>query len=231
MRTREEFKAYVYEKAEDKKNSARRSRKIWLRSVATCSLLLIIGGAMLHGRIAINNTADECAPANATKGCAAEGDMVYGMLDVADDAAVADGGAGLSEEPESIEESEYLYASKATSCYSQSVTVALDADCVTAVPEAAEVHDFSAELKEYADARAGVVTQDFANSAYLTEGSFDVIELAKRECTAQYDGCDVDYDEGSGIYRVTFYKDGNAGGCETVYIDKNGITKLIVYGE
>ncbi len=58
-----------------------------------------------------------------------------------------------------------------------------------------------------------------------------VVDLAKRECTIEYDAIDVAYDSISNIYRISFYKEKTAGGSQDVYIDTEGITQLIIYSE
>jgi len=56
-------------------------------------------------------------------------------------------------------------------------------------------------------------------------------ELAKKECTIEYDTVGVAFDSELKIYRVSFYKEDQLGGNQDVYIDQNGITQLIIYGE
>lgn len=79
---------------------------------------------------------------------------------------------------------------------------------------------------------SGVQLSDFVN-VEMTElqSPADAVELAKKECTIQYDTIDVDYDQELNVYSILFYTDGWLGGCQTVYIDENGVTLLIVYGE
>ena len=62
MRTREQFKAYVYEKADRKMHEQKKSRKIFYKSAVSLSLLLIIGGAFLYSNIGVGNITEECAP-------------------------------------------------------------------------------------------------------------------------------------------------------------------------
>lgn len=57
------------------------------------------------------------------------------------------------------------------------------------------------------------------------------VELARKECTVDYNTINVDFDPASKIYRISFYKEGGLGGNQDVYIDQSGITQLIVYGE
>ncbi|MDO4748962.1 MAG: hypothetical protein Q4A12_07290 [Eubacteriales bacterium] len=57
------------------------------------------------------------------------------------------------------------------------------------------------------------------------------VELAKKECTVEYDTVSVAFDSKLKIYRVSFYKENQLGGNQDVYIDQNGITQMIIYGE
>ena len=58
-----------------------------------------------------------------------------------------------------------------------------------------------------------------------------VVNRAKQECTIFYTDTEV-YDDIPGeMWMVLFYSKGMLGGCQEVYMDRNGITKLIVCGE
>ncbi|MBR4034271.1 MAG: hypothetical protein IKJ04_05635, partial [Clostridia bacterium] len=61
--------------------------------------------------------------------------------------------------------------------------------------------------------------------------SNEAAERAKNECTIGYDTVSVLHDGWDDVWSVTFYTRGTLGGGQTVYLDKNGITLLIVYGE
>lgn len=58
-----------------------------------------------------------------------------------------------------------------------------------------------------------------------------VIELANKECTVDYDTVSIAFDATSMMYRVSFYKMDWDGGNQEVYINQDGITQLIFYGE
>lgn len=58
-----------------------------------------------------------------------------------------------------------------------------------------------------------------------------VIELANKECTVDYDTVSIAFDATSTMYRVSFYKMDWVGGNQDVYINQDGITQLIIYGE
>ena len=49
MRTKEQFKAYVYDKANEKRLLKKRARMEWVRGFAAFSLLFIISGALIYG--------------------------------------------------------------------------------------------------------------------------------------------------------------------------------------
>ena len=72
-------------------------------------------------------------------------------------------------------------------------------------------------------------TEDVA--VLVLREDFDLLELAKNECTVEYDAYDIAFDEENEVWRVVFYKSGTVGGDQTVYIGADGKTKLIVYGE
>ena len=57
------------------------------------------------------------------------------------------------------------------------------------------------------------------------------VEHAKNECVVEYDTIDVAYDATAEIYRVCFYKYEYLGGDQSVYLGKDGITQMMVFGE
>lgn len=57
------------------------------------------------------------------------------------------------------------------------------------------------------------------------------IEQARNEYTIEYDTTAVAYDSEADIWRVTFYTEGSAGNSQDVYLNGNGLTALIIYGE
>jgi hypothetical protein len=59
---------------------------------------------------------------------------------------------------------------------------------------------------------------------------WDAKSQATKECTIDYDTVSVAYDDTAEIWEVTF-STGTPGGCQSVYMDRNGVTLLIVYGE
>ena len=83
----------------------------------------------------------------------------------------------------------------------------------------------------------GVKESGFVNVKRSKVNSAEnAVALAKKECKVEYDTIDVAYDPEAKMYRVSFYKGGNEGiyidgGDQHIYIDRNGITKLIISGE
>ncbi len=91
---------------------------------------------------------------------------------------------------------------------------------------------FADESKTYKEGEPGVKTTGFRNTtANPVADSNEAAERAKNECTIGYDTVSVLHDGWDDVWSITFYTRGTLGGTQTVYLDKNGITLLIVYGE
>jgi len=90
---------------------------------------------------------------------------------------------------------------------------------------------YESDLSYYEEG-PGVKKSGFVNTEKSEISNTDkAVELAQKECTVKYDSIGVDYDSQQKIYRISFYKKDWVGGDQSVYIDQNGITLLIVYGE
>lgn len=170
MRTKDQFKAYVYEKADRKILERKKNRKIFYRSAVSFSLLLIIGGAFVYANNGFGNTAYDAAPEMAYK----EDGSVLAM-DMAKTAATGSSVYGYSTYSDNLD------------------------DC------------------------AGVEV--------MTECSLDVLGIAEKACTVEYDTYNIEYDEEAKLWKVDFYKSNTLGGCQTVYIDTEGNVTSTVYGE
>ncbi len=86
--------------------------------------------------------------------------------------------------------------------------------------------------KTYKPGDPGVKTSGFKNTSKQTvTNSAEAAERAKGECTIEYDAVTVLRDGWDKMWAVTFSTRNTLGGCQTVYLDSNGITLLIVYGE
>lgn len=96
-------------------------------------------------------------------------------------------------------------------------------------------YDRMAEI--YAPGEPGVNPYPFRNvepESVLDYGA--VVARATEEVTIQYDAVEVSYDPDADIWCTLFYTAGSTdktmmGGGQSVYLDSNGITRLIVYDE
>ncbi|MBR4062517.1 MAG: hypothetical protein IKK01_05570 [Clostridia bacterium] len=86
--------------------------------------------------------------------------------------------------------------------------------------------------KTYKPGDPGVKTSGFKNTSKQTvTNSAEAAERAKNECTIEYDTVTVLRDSWDYVWSVTFSTQGTLGGCQTVYLNDEGVTLLIVYGE
>lgn len=86
--------------------------------------------------------------------------------------------------------------------------------------------------KTYKPGDPGVKTSGFKNTSKQTvTNSAEAAERAKNECTIEYDTVTVLRDGWDYVWSVTFSTRGILGGCQTVYLNDEGVTLLIVYGE
>lgn len=104
-------------------------------------------------------------------------------------------------------------------------------------PDIVEPHitipDFSyaEESAIYTGSEPGVKTSGFVNTAVTAITFENVTEYAKNECTIEYDSAAAYFDATECVWKVHFYTSGMLGGDQTVYLDRDGKTILIVYGE
>lgn len=86
--------------------------------------------------------------------------------------------------------------------------------------------------EQYKAQDAGAKTEGFANITEMHIGNArEAIERAKNEVTIKYNAVNVAFDADEVIWEILFYTRDTLGGCQSVYLDQNGITRLIVYGE
>ena len=91
---------------------------------------------------------------------------------------------------------------------------------------------YSSDLEYYQDIQCGVKRDGFNNTVpQVIKTRKDVLELAKEEVTVEYNRIDVAFDDIEEVWRLDFSIEYVDGGNQSVYIDKNGLTLLIVYGE
>lgn len=83
----------------------------------------------------------------------------------------------------------------------------------------------------YIEGEPGVKTSGFVNTTETSVNRDNVTIIAKQECTIGYNKTEVSYDSNAGIWKVDFFTEGMVGGCQTVWMDANGKTVLVVYGE
>ena len=78
----------------------------------------------------------------------------------------------------------------------------------------------------------GVKSEGFMNteSAPISR-IWDVKTQALNECTIEYDTVSVNCDETAKVWEVTYSTANTLGNSQSVYMDENGVTLLIVYGE
>jgi len=97
-----------------------------------------------------------------------------------------------------------------------------------------EILPFSYEevLQMWGKSDPGVKTDGFQNTSEAVIATpQQVIERAQNECTIEYNTTALAYDSAADIWRVTFYTEGSAGNSQDVYLNWNGLTALIIYGE
>ena len=105
-----------------------------------------------------------------------------------------------------------------------------------------ESYTFISETREFSYAQAleyykigdpGVKHENFNNPAVESEitGAIDAIIRAEFELTIEYDTISVSYDETSNVWRVDFWTLNLDGNSQSVYINGDGLTCYIVYGE
>ena len=87
--------------------------------------------------------------------------------------------------------------------------------------------------EKYPEDMPGVKRDGFVNTTKVKISSEeDALERAKNECTIKWKSAETSFDSVSKIWTVVFFEGMNvAGGCQSVYMDENGKTVLIVYGE
>ena len=96
-----------------------------------------------------------------------------------------------------------------------------------------EVPPFSYETvrTQFGANTPGVKTGGFRNvTQCLIRSEADAAERAKNECTVEYDTVRVRYDSAADVWEVCFLPN-HPGGGQDVYLNSEGVTQLIIYGE
>ena len=98
-----------------------------------------------------------------------------------------------------------------------------------------EIREFSYAwaLEYYKVGDPGVKHEQFNNLNIESEitGAIDAIIRAEFELTIEYDTISVYYDKDADVWCVNFWTLSMDGGCQSVYVQGNGLTCYIVYGE
>lgn len=108
-------------------------------------------------------------------------------------------------------------------------------EAVTDAAESAyEVRTFSYmyDMSVYTSGAAEVKTEGFVNTEVnpVANGA-EAVERAKAECAVEYDTADVYRDGIENVWKVVFSTEGTEGNCQSVYLNSDGVTVLVVYGE
>ena len=100
---------------------------------------------------------------------------------------------------------------------------------------------FEEDCSSYIEGAPGVKTDGFLNvDTYLIDDQTVAVERAKNECTIEYNATSEYYDSLADIWRIDFFtlnrnEQGQLvptpGDCQSVYLNSDGLTQLIVYGE
>lgn len=90
---------------------------------------------------------------------------------------------------------------------------------------------YAEDMAIYVEGEPGVKTSGFVNTTEAEITFENVAEHAKNECTIEYDSVTTYFDTDKCVWKVHFYTDAMAGGDQSVYLDCDGRTILIVYGE
>ena len=102
---------------------------------------------------------------------------------------------------------------------------------LNSAPQTAEF-SYEEALETYRENDPGVKYSGFVNTERTAvERVYNVICRAENECTIGHDTVSVAYDSVEQMWAVTFFTAGTLGDCQTVYMDMDGVTRLIVYGE
>lgn len=99
---------------------------------------------------------------------------------------------------------------------------------------------YEEDAATYKDGDPGVNPNEFVNvDIYPIENQDAAVERAKNECTIEYNATSEYYDDNADMWRIDFLTVAHSeddtwatpGNCQSVYMNSDGITQLIVYGE
>jgi hypothetical protein len=100
---------------------------------------------------------------------------------------------------------------------------------------------FEEDCSIYIEGNPDVKTDDFLNvDAYPIDDQVAAVKRAKNECTIEYNATSEYYDRLTDTWRIDFFtlnRNGQGqlvatpGDCQSVYLNSDGITQLVVCGE
>ena len=99
---------------------------------------------------------------------------------------------------------------------------------------------YEEDAATYTDGAPGVNPNAFVNrDTSPIENQTTALERAKNECTIEYNATSAYYDSDADMWRIDFltvvHNENGAvatsGDCQSVYMNSDGITQLVVYGE
>ncbi len=97
--------------------------------------------------------------------------------------------------------------------------------------DSSHTFSFAEDSAIYSEGEFGVKTSGFVNTTATEITAENLVEHAKKECKVWHNCVDIDVDTAARVWRVNFYTQSWLGGGQTVYMDYDGKTVLIVYGE
>ena len=104
--------------------------------------------------------------------------------------------------------------------------------CDTQVADGKGYFSFKEVMIRYAGEETGIKRCDFHNTVECRIATEEqALERARSECTIGYTDTRVYRDFTDQMWLVLFFTASALGGCQEVYMDSSGITRLIVYGE
>ena len=89
---------------------------------------------------------------------------------------------------------------------------------------------YAEERKLYSYISPSIQTSGFVNTSKVDLSFGNVEEHAKNECIIEYDSIRTYLDTAEGMWKVVFYTEGSSFETQTVYLDYDGVTVLIVFG-
>ena len=91
---------------------------------------------------------------------------------------------------------------------------------------------YEEERELYKENTPGVKSDGFQNvSESQIQNKADAVDRAKKECTIEYDTVLFSYDSHAPMWKIVFFTAGEPGADQAVYLNSEGVTCLVVYGE